>query len=318
MTMKSLWDNLGNVQGVDTLEEALEVANLTWEVELRPIFFERELTGEEMTDYEEDEGFSYENIASHNAVIRMDTQAPLGIVGSRYTPIQIREALSILEGISGTDADLEYHSAGTFYGGARVWMLFQINGMAIDPCGGDEMLPYILVSTAHDGSKATRCNFLLRRELTDSVCLLNRGISIRHTSSARAKLQRAQEVFDLAVTQFEAFENRAATMAAMRMTDEEWQEFLDELAPPPDPDLKRPGRAIKKRTTLTDLFNQGAQAQKKVERTKWAAYNAVMTYASDHANYRGGVEGRLNSLWFGSGNSMTQKAMNLLNGGLGD
>ena len=312
--MNALWQSLGNVQGVDTLEEALEVANLTWEVELRPIFFERELTGGEMTDYDEDEGFSYDAIASHNAVIRMDTQHPLGVVGSRYTPIQIREALSILEGISGSDADLEYHSAGVFYGGARVWMLFQINGMALDPCGGDELTPYILVSTAHDGSKATRCNFLLKREVTGSMCVLNRGVSIRHTASAKSKLKRAQEVFDLAVTQFEIFEVLAVGLADTKMTDEEWQEFLDEVVPPPDPDLQRPGRTIKKRDTLTDLFHQGFQAQKKVEQTRWAAYSAVMTYASDHANYRGGVDGKLNSLWFGSGNALTQKALDLLSG----
>ena len=310
--MNALWQSLGNVQGVDTLEEALEVANLTWEVELRPIFFERELTGGEMTDYDEDEGFSYDAIASHNAVIRMDTQHPLGVVGSRYTPIQIREALSILEGISGSDADLEYHSAGTFYGGARVWMLFQINGMALDPCGGDEMLPYILVSTAHDGSKATRCNFMLRREATGGICILNRGVAIRHTASAQSKLERAQEVFDLAVNQFEHFEQAAAGLADTKMTDEEWRDFLDEIAPPPDPDMKRPGKAIKKRDTLTDLFHNGVQAKKAVERTRWAAYNAVMTYASDHANYRGGVDGKLNSLWFGSGNALTQKAFDLL------
>ena len=319
MTMTSLWSNLGNVQGAETLEEALEVSGLTWEVELRPIFFEHTLTGEDEIDYDQEEnpdGVEYEHIPSHTSVIRLDNQAPLGVVGSRYVPIQIREALSIMEGIAGSDKDLEYHSAGCINGGARVWMLFQINGMAIDPCGGDELAPFVLVSTAHDGSRATRCNFVLRRELDLSMCVLGRTIAIRHPSSASRKLERAQEVFDIAVNQFELFENLAAGLADIKMTDDEWQEFLDTLVPPPDPDLKRPGKTIKKRDTLTDLFAQGVQAQKKVEHTKWAAFSAVMNYTSNHASYRGGVDGKLNSLWFGSGNATTQKALDLLTGGM--
>lgn len=314
MSMISLWSQLGNIQGAATLDEALKTAGLTWEVELRPIFFEKELVGDNEEDYDlEEDPIDLEMIESHQTVVRKDLQAPLGVVGRRYTPIQVSEALSVLEGISGADdADLQYHSAGSINLGARVWMLFEVRGMSLEPMGDDELSPYILVSTAHDGSRATRCNFVLRRDHNDSVVVLSRGVSIRHTASSKTKLTQAQKLFEVALDHFEQFEQLAAELAKTPMTEEEWVEFLDELIPPPDPGLKRPGKTNKKRELLGDLFIQeGAQRP-----TRWDAYNAVTAFATHHANYRGGGEGRINAVMFGSGHQLTVKALDLLNEGV--
>ena len=76
------WHRYGRVLQVAprTIEEAMEESGLGWEVEMRPLYL--------------GDG---SQVKGHKATVRMDTMEPLGVVGSRYQPLQNEDAFSVLQ-----------------------------------------------------------------------------------------------------------------------------------------------------------------------------------------------------------------------------
>ena len=60
-------------------------------------------------------------VPNKRAIIRKDTERILGVVGSRYQPLQNRSAFSFFDGVFGDDK-ARYESAGVLGDGERVWM----------------------------------------------------------------------------------------------------------------------------------------------------------------------------------------------------
>lgn len=68
------WHKLGTrVDGLMTAEQALQAANMDWEVTMAPLYLSN---GQE--------------VPTHRATYRSDTETVLSVVGSRYTPVQNR------------------------------------------------------------------------------------------------------------------------------------------------------------------------------------------------------------------------------------
>src|SRR5690606_1423164 len=85
----------------------------------------------------------------------------LGTVGKRWTPLQNRDAFRWFDPLL-ADGDCELEAAGSLKGGRNVWILARVRSIAPVTVGrrpDDEVRPYLLLSNAHDGTRAVTCAF---------------------------------------------------------------------------------------------------------------------------------------------------------------
>jgi hypothetical protein len=83
------------------------------------------------------------------AMVRKDTGGHLGTVGKRYSAIQNAQAFDFLDGVLG-EFGARYETAGSLYGGQKVWMLahmpkqaFQLQagtGLSLTWCSATAMM----------------------------------------------------------------------------------------------------------------------------------------------------------------------------------
>jgi phage/plasmid-like protein (TIGR03299 family) len=310
------WHGIGKYVGDEAVdaETAIVAGGLDWTVSVRPAYFKA--TEAELESFES----AYRKATDAFLVIRDSDTRVLGHVGAQFTPVQNREAFAFLDAVSGPDRDVLYHTAGSLKGGRRVWLLATIKGMdPIEPVKGDQVEPYLLLANGHDGYYRLRCLFTTVRVVCQNTLHAalqegkDEGITLRHTCNVMERVKEAQEVLGLARSTFEAFGEEAKVLARKQMTVQLWNDFLDEIAPIPTHEDAKTGYAEGVRDNLVQLFESGPGTDLPgVRGTAWAALNAVTGYTTHGRRTRGGQEGRLESVWFGSGAKLNQKAVEFL------
>ena len=294
------WHGLGTmVSKACNSREAIQFANLAWAVAKIPYAYS--WNGETRDS------------ADHFALVRMDTGAQLGSVGSRYQPIQNVDGFAFLDGVL-EQFGAKYETAGAIHGGKKVWMLahmpkqgFTVNG------SDDEQKPYVLFTNSHDGTRAAACYpTVVRVECANTFRVSGKdrgeGISIRHTGSVKGKISAAQKVLGLAVKQFDAYREGVEEMtrrpveirhyandvldAVLEVTQADCLKGADALAAAiatteAERDLARKSFASKierRGEILTDIlerYDSSANGINGMRGTAWAAFNAVTEHA-DH------------------------------------
>ena len=126
------WHGLGRiVMDAPASREALELADLDWQVESRNIYSG---TGAMIPGY--------------RANVRSTDDAVLGVVSDRYRIVQNEEAFQFTDDLLGEG--VTYETAGSLQGGKKVWMLAKLPEKYI--IAGDEVTPYLVFFNSHDGS----------------------------------------------------------------------------------------------------------------------------------------------------------------------
>jgi phage/plasmid-like protein (TIGR03299 family) len=260
------------------------------------------------------------SIPGRKAVVRTDTNAVLGVVGSSYVPVQNRQAFGFLDAIA-ADGGIRYHTAGALRRGERIWLLGKLSGQ-IRVKGSDDLTEkYLLLSNSHDGSSALRVFFTpIRVCCSNTLAMADRsgkgeGIAIRHQGNLPAKVQEAQEVLGLARRYYDDLEIRIDFLASHHPTAAQLGRYFETLYP--DPVEGSNSRAKNVRDSLYNLFERGkGQEIPAIRHSAWAAFNAVTEFVDHHRSTRGRSDhergsNRLDSAWFGSGNRLKQQAFRL-------
>lgn len=290
------WHKLGTVvSGLLTSKEAIEAAHLGWNVSLEPVFTK---PGE----YQEMEGYF--------ASVRSDTQKGLGIVKSRYSPIQNREAFEFMDNLV-ADGKMRYETAGALRGGKIVWLMARYNGEV--QIAGDTHKQWCLLTTSHDGSRPLSLQWVTERVVcANTLSIAMKGatnqITIRHSANWTNKADEARRVLGLTQSYFAAVRERLDGMAEQRMTREDMSVFSRLLIPAAD-EMNVPTRSRNIRTEICNLFTRGAGNRGE---SRWDALQAVTDYADHHATIRGENSTRLESALMGSAAGMKQEAFELL------
>jgi phage/plasmid-like protein (TIGR03299 family) len=305
------WHGLGKVvTGLQTSKEAIIAAGLDWQVKKYP------------NQYTIKEG--RKSILMNGKgfqVIREDNKESIGDVGARWVPQQNREGFEFMDSVIGRKAAV-YETAGALGRGEKVWMMAKVGGLIT--LGGDDVVDkYFLIANAHDGTKAIKfavttvrvvCANTLHLALTEA----EKGekiFSIRHTANAADKVQRVIDYLDVATKKFEDFADLAKVMTKVKMNTAKFDEFLGLVG------IDTDAEGGKKESTYKDLVEafESSPGSKLVtaKGTLWGALNAV-TYFTNHtrptrvtksSGIKTEAESRLNSVWFGSGNALNQKAL---------
>ena len=306
------WHGLGQYVGdlpVDSAE-AMTMAGLDWNVGLYPIESTIRLRDHRRIELS----------PRQYAVLRDSDDAVLGQVSELYRPIQNQDAFSFMDSLATEDKDLRYHTAGSLRGGRRVWMLARLQGRTIEPIPGDVTEPYLLLTNRHDGKGSLRCFFTTVRVVCQNT--LNwalregaqSGVSIRHTGNIEAKLFDARQLLREADVAFAHYSDTAVQLASQPIRRGDWPDFLTALLAPAsvederyDPLLTTAGQQI------SEAFASGPGSDiPGVRGTRWGALQAVTHYTTHLRRSQSGQAGRLEAAWFGTGNQLNQRAVQLL------
>jgi phage/plasmid-like protein (TIGR03299 family) len=300
------WHGSGVYVGDEDVDSKTAIINagLDWKVNKQPV-------------YAPIDGVNMVEIPAYKATVRQDDGKILGIVGSRYQPIQNVEAFEFMDSLV-DEGLMKYHTAGSLREGKRIWLLGKIGDSEVVP--KDKVDHYLLLHNSHDGRTALRVLFTAVRVVCANTIQIalqrgkHEGIYVRHTVNLQERLHQAKEILGLAKRQFNNFTQFAQAAQQVQIDHNLWNEITKQLFPDP-PAPAKPGRAKKARSDLTLLFEDGiGQDIPGVSGTGWAAFNAVTEYANFHRVARGAQkqERRFESSLFGASAKLINKAQNII------
>jgi phage/plasmid-like protein (TIGR03299 family) len=322
------WHGLGKVlQAAVTAKEAIKLAGLDWTVEKRPL---RTWGGD---------GASLE-VPGWFATVRTDTNAVLGVVSAAYRVLQNSEAFAFMDEAIQSGAAM-WETAGSLKEGRRVWMLARIPN-TVKVRKGDEVNPYALLSMGHDGGMAVHTLPTTVRVVCDNTLNLalgkaDRHLIVRHVQSLKGKMALARHHLGVIGQRVEKFADEAQLLSRVVVaTEQRVRSYAEQFYPArTKPDFSD-GKALlnqimsrkhQNQDVVSDLlaahYAESERTAKKngvildqivdnferdpAKGTAWGAYNAVSQYVDHQAKYKTD-ENRLNSVWFGSGDDLKQKA----------
>lgn len=294
------WHRLG--QGFITapsIDEAIVASGLDWSVTTEPLFT------------------SQNEVVDAKITRRSSDGSILGVVGSSYEPVQNKDAFKFFAPfIENGQATIE--TAGSLRQGKRVWVQARLTVDPIEVVKGDPILAYALLSNSHDGSTAVRVGFNdIRVVCANTMAQAHaskaaRMIRIRHTKNVNDTLLMVRDIMDIAGRDFKANAEVYQQLARRDIVQSDLEKYV-KLVFNSDKVIEAQGNLsnIQNKKLINEilpLFEKGrGNDLAGVRGTAWGAYNAVSEYLQ---YYRGSDEQvRLDSLWFGQGSHLNQRAL---------
>ena len=210
------WHGLGSaVATAPTSKDALKLAGLNWRVVQEPL-----ITA------------SGEIAEGYKANVRDLDRKVLGVVTDRYKIVQNEEAFAFTDELLGHG--VRYETAGSLYGGKKVWMLARLPQEYI--IGGERISPYLVFSNTHDGSGAVKVAVTPVRVLcsnTLNLALKNaeRSWSMVHTGDIQGKIKEAKDTLFRAESYMDSLGKEIEVLRNKEMSDAEVREYMELLLP---------------------------------------------------------------------------------------
>jgi phage/plasmid-like protein (TIGR03299 family) len=274
-TREPAWHGLGNVvpEGVSDLDEVLRLGGIDFSVELRPVKYH--VPGETAKSKP-----VLVEAPGQFVSVRDDTYAPLGVVGSIYTPIQNSDAGAFLQDLV-NDHNVVFESAGATYGGKHVFICLKLpEDITLElPDGVQDIIePKIMWRNGHDGATSASmcitpwrpvCGNTERFALRDAVTTWK----VRHTRNAMDRVNEARKALGLTVKYFDKFKAEEESLARTEVLMKEFEGIVDEIFAVKDDAGKRTLKnADARKETLTGMYAaEGA-------RLGWSGYAAERAF----------------------------------------
>jgi phage/plasmid-like protein (TIGR03299 family) len=291
------WHKLGTkLDHPATAEEAIEAASLNFTVEKLPL-------KTEALDLP---------VQSHFATVRTDTNQVLGVVGSRYVPIQNEQAFTTFDALVG-EGEAIYHTAGALGKGERIWLLAKLPDY-IRVKGNDLVEKFLLLTNSHDGSSVVRVKLTPVRVVCENTLSLalsgvEQEVRIRHTAHASERMKEAHEILGLTNKLYEELDLIFNQMSSIRIDGRVLTDYVKKVFPDP-PTNGHIHRKNPIREKVFELAHTGKGADLAPD-TLWNAYNAVTEYVDYYRQVSADESTRLKSIWFGSGERIKKHAFKL-------
>ena len=340
---KQAWHGHGTVvEGALTTKEAFEKSGLDWPggVEKRPLFtvaatVDPNALPESVVDVghlPNQPGVQRDFLPSpllvpdQSAVIRVMDNAILGTVGRGYQVIQNVAMFDFLDTLTAGDNKVaKWESAGSLRGGRHVWALLNLPDSEIIVGKDDRLLPYLLVTNAHDGSAACRVipttvRVVCMNTLSAAVAgqFSDLTVTIRHTGDVASKIAEAKRALAQAATMFGAFEKVANELAATLIDRDDFDTLVEKLFPTPEEDASA---ASKTRNDNNRMLLAAATVEEQKllaapDMSMWTVLNGVTRFV-DHSQKvalrgREGSEARFENSFLSRGAKMKAQAASAL------
>jgi phage/plasmid-like protein (TIGR03299 family) len=276
------WHGLGTHVELDApIEEWRNAAGLNWTANKEPLYIARNDTLIEIED--------------RVAITRSDTNGVLGIVSSKYEPIQPETVVDFISSMR-RNVGLTPETLGALDEGRKIWGLIRAN-QGFNLVGGDAVERFFAFVTSFNGSLPTCfmetavrivCENTLLAALRNSIFLLK----ARHTSSGTQRFTdyaAAYSRLDNLVGQddkWQKFSEAAKFLATKPVTNAILREYFTKVFNFQEQENAKDGeltvRSEKRMTNLIRLFETGRGSDlASASGTMWGAYNAV-TEQIDH------------------------------------
>lgn len=276
-----------------TLDQWRKVAGLAHKVNKTPVVFVDDAGAVHLSD----ERF---------VVYRDDTKKLLSVVAKGYKVHQPDDILNFFDTLI-RDNGFTMETAGSLAGGKRIWALAK-TGNAFTIGSDDVVKQYLLLATSYDGSLATTgkhtsvrvvCNNTLEAANTSG----EPAVKVYHSTDFDA----TQIKIDLGLMEDEwaKFKEAAGIMHRIKLTPTQAARWYAELLLErelTDEEVIEAAASNRVLNELMQVYTQGRGA----EPTLWGILQGV-TATADHVRGRG-PDTRLNSAWFGQGNTLKGKA----------
>jgi phage/plasmid-like protein (TIGR03299 family) len=259
-------------------------------------------------------------IVDKYATVRTDTNKALGIVGSRYEPVQNSQAFSFFDSLVG-EGEAIYHTAGVLGDGERIWLLAKMpDYIKVKGVNGKEDVieKFVLLTNSHDGSsptiaKLTPIRVVCNNTLSAALRGTEQEVRIRHTASSEEKLREAHKILGLTNQLYTQLGTIFNSFSSKKVTESQTKKFFEEIMP--DNVLaKHNTRTENNRTKLFELYETGMGSEFS-KGTVWGLYNAITEYV-DHEKYsnkqmKDGDFNKLEKIWFNGGENIKHKAFDM-------
>ena len=315
------WHGLGQVVEEElTAESAIQKAMLDWEVELHPLYSSvMSADGVEVVPVED----KFAVIRKHPLLGERDA---LGVVGTRYTPIQNKEVFNFLDAL--VDSGSSYETAGSIDGGKKIFITMRMpNGILVG--GKDKSDMYIFATTSHDGSFSLSVALTAVRVVCQNTWRMARRASqykhtIRHTANSNKSIAEARDVMQLSFEYGGFLQEQADKLTKTTVTNSDVDEFLSKLFPVPVDIAKAMGKRPleknelkvinmldNKKDTIKNLYHN-SPGQQMLDNNAWRLFNSVTEYADYYSTVRGSDTRRAERVVLAEGEVIKDRALDLL------
>jgi len=295
------WHQLGRrLDKPATAAEALEEARLNYTVVKKPL---KAIIS----------GRHYADVPGSFATVRIDTNVVLGVVGSRYEPVQNKDAFNFFDPLVDRSEAI-YHTAGVLGRGEKIWLLAKLPDYIRVGKKADPIEKFVLIYNSHDGSsvvrtKLTPIRVVCNNTLSTALSGVEQEVRIRHTPSATEKLQEAHKLLGLTnqlYTQLDYIFNR---MALRKVSGQQLVDYVKTLVPD-NPEAENKTRTENIRNQILYLHDDIPEAAMH-RGTLFGLVNATSEYC-DHNGDQKDPSKQLRSIWFGgSGEQLKLRAFKL-------
>lgn len=304
------WHGLGQV--VDkamTASEAIELANLDYEVEKTTIHAKINSADSEMT--------LWQPFEDKFATYRKDTSEPLGIVGSRYEIVQNKDAFAFFDAIVDSGEAI-FETAGALGKGERIFVTAKLPQDLL--VKGEECNKYIILTNSHDGTSSIVAGFTTIRVVCNNTLQaamrgLTNKVYIEHRTGAKERLSEAYKVMGIASKYMSEVDEIFNQMAKTEISDAQLQKYITDVMIPEYKALKSEEEQEKVSTRFKNqvisiydfALSHPTQQTDAARGTVWGAYNAISGYYNYIQKYKND-EQKFTSQMFGNANNKIQKA----------
>ena len=296
------------INGNLSVKEAIEVGGLDWDVKL------------------EQAGHNGEEVFGYFWNVRQDNGDPLGIVKSKYRPIQNAEAFTFVdEIIAKTGARIE--SVGELLGGRKTFISLNMGEFNVGT--DDRIAKHLLVFNTHDSSGNMiivpmpfrfGCTNMLNYKLGGR----EGAIKIRHTSSAKSKLVAAEKAITKSAQDFTKLEFLFNTMRTVDIDAIKQEQIIlrslqveqEEALAWANQQLERKPQWVEQVDAIKRLADSGPGSELAGKNNLWNTFNAINGYFDHHRTVRnssGREDKKIDNKLFGTSAKGKEQAFKTVN-----
>lgn len=302
------WHGLGQVvNGAMTSQQAIELANLDYEVGKTKIMAEIE---------NESGGTFYQPFENKFATYRKDNNKVLGLVGGRYEIVQNKDAFAFFDAII-DNGEAIFETAGALGDGERIFVTAKLpEDMLV---GGEPCNKYIILTNSHDGTSSiiaglTTVRIVCNNTLQAALKGLSNKVLIEHRTGAKERLSEAYKVMNIASKYMVEVEEVFNGMAKAKCDDEKLRKYIQEVMKPEykvvlsEEEQDKMSTRFKNQVDSIYAFalSHPTQITNATRGTVWGAYNAISGYYNYIAKFKSS-EDKFSSQMFGNGHNKIQK-----------
>ncbi len=277
------WHGLGTeLKQAATAAEAIDAAGLNWDVRKQKIYVRPNK-----------ESGATVLVPDQFAMVRSDNGQPFSrTVGTKYRPLQNKEAFSFFDSVVGEKAAI-YHTAGALGRGEKVWILAKLPGDVRIKGTDDVTEKFLLLYNSHDGSssvqiKMTPVRVVCQNTLGVAMAGKNENTAkIVHSTNMKFKVKDVRKKLQLVSKWFDQFDEQANFLASKQVSGMQAEKFLDMIGEPRIVVRGDKEKVNPRRGEILNLFQSGkGNSMKGVKGTYWALVNGVSEWTDHHRTTR--------------------------------